>query len=561
MARCTCGARARRSSNPATGVTQHSSDRHQLLIASAIALAIMAALSLAVGWLVAGRFLRPLRTITATTREISATNLHERLNLTGPDDELKELADTFDELLDRLERSFAFERQFVANASHELRTPLAGMRTSLDVAMAKPGPVPRTHRHARRPAPPRARPGRPAARELPRARPQPARAARRPVDRLARRARPAARSSAEPTRSPRTDWTSSSGCRPDAWVTGNETLLSRMVGNVIDNSIGHNQPGGWVRVTTAVEDERAQLVVENGGPVLDPDQVEQLTQPFRRIGAERTGSDNGSGLGLSIVASIVEAHAGTLDLEALPDGGLRVAITLPLAVRDSSRSAGVRVLVVEDSRTLADALVEGLQDEGMAVDVAYDGLQAATKLDLNRYDVVVLDRDLPGVHGDTICRMITERENPAMVLMLTASGTPAQRVSGLSLGADDYLSKPFHFPELVLRIRALARRRPTAQARIFRAAGIELDPLHHTATRDGRRLDLSAKEFAVLEALMRARHAVLSAETLFAQVWDENVDPFTNTVQVTISRLRRKLGEPPAIETITNVGYRMRDSP
>ena len=124
----------------------------------------------------------------------------------------------------------------------------------------------------------------------------------------------------------------------------------------------------------------------------------------------------------------------------------------------------MRVLVVEDSRTLADALVEGLQDEGMAVDVAYDGLQAATKLDLNHYDVVVLDRDLPGLHGDTICRMITERENPAMVLMLTASGTAAQRVSGLSLGADDYLSKPFHFPELVLRIRALARRRPTAQA-------------------------------------------------------------------------------------------------
>jgi DNA-binding response OmpR family regulator len=221
----------------------------------------------------------------------------------------------------------------------------------------------------------------------------------------------------------------------------------------------------------------------------------------------------------------------------------------------------VKVLVVEDSTTLADALVEGLQDEGMAVDVAYDGLQAATKLDLSTYDVVVLDRDLPGVHGDTVCRMITERENPAMVLMLTASGTPAERVSGLSLGADDYLSKPFHLAELVLRIRALARRRPTAQARIFRAAGIELDPLHHTATRDGRRLDLSAKEFAVLEALMRAQHAVLSTEDIFARVWDENVDPFSNTVQVTISRLRRKLGEPQAIETITNVGYRITGTP
>jgi DNA-binding response OmpR family regulator len=220
----------------------------------------------------------------------------------------------------------------------------------------------------------------------------------------------------------------------------------------------------------------------------------------------------------------------------------------------------VRVLVVEDSHTLADALVEGLQGEAMAADVAYDGLQAVAKLDLNAYDVVVLDRDLPGVHGDTICRVITERENPAMVLMLTASDTPAERVSGLRLGADDYLPKPFHFPELVLRVRALARRQPTAQARMFRAAGIELDPLHHIATRDGRRLDLSAKEFAVLEALMRGQRAVLSAEDLFARVWDENVDPFTNTVHVTISRLRRKLGDPPAIETITNVGYRIAGS-
>jgi DNA-binding response OmpR family regulator len=220
----------------------------------------------------------------------------------------------------------------------------------------------------------------------------------------------------------------------------------------------------------------------------------------------------------------------------------------------------MRVLVVEDSRTLAEAIAEGLQDEGIAVDVAYDGVQAATKLDVNAYDVVVLDRDLPGIHGDTICHMITERENPAMVLMLTAAGTPAQRVSGLSLGADDYLSKPFHFPELVLRVRTLARRRPAAQARVFRAAGIELDPLHHTATREGRRLDLSAKEFALLEALMRAQHAVLSAEDLLEQVWDENADPFTNTVQVTISRLRRKLGEPPAIETIPTVGYRITES-
>jgi DNA-binding response OmpR family regulator len=217
----------------------------------------------------------------------------------------------------------------------------------------------------------------------------------------------------------------------------------------------------------------------------------------------------------------------------------------------------VRVLVVEDARVLADVVAEGLRDEGMAVDIAYDGLEASTKLDLNPYDVVVLDRDLPGLHGDLLCRKIADAENPAMVLMLTASGSPAQRVSGLQLGADDYLPKPFHFPELILRVRALARRRPKARARVLRAGGIGLDALRHTATREGRRLDLSSKEFAVLEALMRVEHAVLSAEDLLEQVWDEHADPFTNTVHVTLSRLRRKLGDPPVIETIPNVGYRI----
>jgi DNA-binding response OmpR family regulator len=217
----------------------------------------------------------------------------------------------------------------------------------------------------------------------------------------------------------------------------------------------------------------------------------------------------------------------------------------------------MRVLVVEDSRPLADVVVEGLRDQGMAVDVAYDGTEASSKLELNNYNVVVLDRDLPGVHGDTLCRMIAEGDNPVMVLMLTASGSPGDRVEGLALGADDYLAKPFHFPELVLRIRALARRQPEARARVLRAGGIELDPTRRLAIRDGRRLDLSAKEFAVLEALMRADQSPLSAESLLEKVWDEHADPFTNTVLVTISRLRRKLGDPPAIETIPNVGYRI----
>jgi DNA-binding response OmpR family regulator len=217
----------------------------------------------------------------------------------------------------------------------------------------------------------------------------------------------------------------------------------------------------------------------------------------------------------------------------------------------------VRVLVVEDVRRLADDIAEGLRDQAMAVDVAYDGLDAAAKLELNRYDVVVLDRDLPGLHGDTICRMITESADPAMVLMLTAAGSPGDRVTGLGIGADDYLSKPFHFPELVLRVRSLARRKPTAHPRVLRWAGIELDLLRRVVTRDGRPRELSAKEFALLEALMKAAPAVLSAEDLLEQVWDENADPFTKTVQVTIGRLRRKLGEPDTIETIPGVGYRI----
>jgi DNA-binding response OmpR family regulator len=217
----------------------------------------------------------------------------------------------------------------------------------------------------------------------------------------------------------------------------------------------------------------------------------------------------------------------------------------------------MRVLVVEDSRSLADVLVEGLRDQGMAVDAAHDGLTAAAKLDVNAYDVVVLDRDLPGIHGDALCQMITDRDDRVMVLMLTAAGTPGDRVAGLSHGADDYLAKPFHFPELVLRIRALARRQPAARGRVLRAQGIELDPVRHIASRDGRQLDLSVKEFGVLEALLRANPAFLRAEDLLEQVWDEFADPFTNTVTVTIGRLRRKLGDPPVISTTPGVGYRI----
>ena len=217
----------------------------------------------------------------------------------------------------------------------------------------------------------------------------------------------------------------------------------------------------------------------------------------------------------------------------------------------------MRVLVVEDERGLADDITEGLRDHGLAVDVTYDGLDAAGKINLYPYDVIVLDRDLPGLHGDSICRLVADTDNPAMILMLTAAESPGDRVAGLVLGADDYLAKPFHFPELVLRIHALARRRPAITNRILRAAGIELDPVRHTAARDGRSLDLSAKEFAVLRALLHASPGALTAEQLLLQAWDENIDPFTRTVYVTVARLKRKLGDPPPIQTKPGLGYRI----
>jgi DNA-binding response OmpR family regulator len=217
----------------------------------------------------------------------------------------------------------------------------------------------------------------------------------------------------------------------------------------------------------------------------------------------------------------------------------------------------MRVLVVDDERGLADDIAEGLRDRGLAVDVSYDGADAAAKMDLYPYDVIVLDRDLPGLGGDTVCRLVAEGEHPAMVLMLTAAGSPADRVAGLTLGADDYLAKPFHLPELILRVRALARRRPGAAARVLRAGDLELDPMRHTATRAGHRLELSAKEFAVLEALLQASPGSLTPEQLLYRAWDENADPFTRTVYVTIARLKRKLGKPQPIQSTPGIGYKI----
>jgi DNA-binding response OmpR family regulator len=221
----------------------------------------------------------------------------------------------------------------------------------------------------------------------------------------------------------------------------------------------------------------------------------------------------------------------------------------------------MRVLVVEDIPRHANRIAEGLRDQGIAVDLAYDGHEAISKVNVNPYDVVLLDRDLPGIHGDELCRIITRAEDAPMILMLTAAGGPSDRVEGLALGADDYLPKPFHFPELVLRIRALARRKPGARRPTLRAGGIELDPITGTVTRDDRTIELTKKERAVLEALLQASPAVLSAEQLLEQAWDENANPFTNAVKVTIARLRRKLGEPDIIQTTPGVGYRVVEAP
>ncbi len=217
----------------------------------------------------------------------------------------------------------------------------------------------------------------------------------------------------------------------------------------------------------------------------------------------------------------------------------------------------MRVLVVEDHEELAAAIATGLRREGMAVDLALDGAAALQRATVYEYDVIVLDRDLPVVHGDQVCEQLVEDSGHARVLMLTAAGGIEERVAGLSLGADDYLPKPFAFAELVARIRALGRRSQPALPPVMIHADLRLDPAQRVAHRGGRRLDLSPKELTVLELLMRAQGAVISAEQLLARGWDEAADPFSNVVKVTVSRLRRKLGEPPIIETVPGGGYRI----
>jgi signal transduction histidine kinase len=305
---------------------QRIADLHQLELWSGIALAIMAVLSSLLGWLVAGRVLAPLRTITGATQRISGSNLHERLAMGGPRDELRQLADTIDGLLQRLEAAFEAQRRFVANASHELRTPLTTMRASLDVAIAKPH-VPSQLRALDA----NLRQDLDQADELLESFLVLARVQHRELgaqtsvslaqvtgEALARRGEAIAAKRIELH-------TAVSPVR----VTGSETLLARMVDNLIDNAVRHNQSRGFIRVTTAADGDTARLVIESGGPVLDQGAVTQLAQPFRRLGADRTGSHNGHGLGLSIVASIAAAHGGDLSLHARQQGGLRAEISLP----------------------------------------------------------------------------------------------------------------------------------------------------------------------------------------------------------------------------------------
>ncbi|GLW31194.1 response regulator transcription factor [Actinoplanes regularis] len=217
----------------------------------------------------------------------------------------------------------------------------------------------------------------------------------------------------------------------------------------------------------------------------------------------------------------------------------------------------MRVLVVEDHEVLTRTIGLGLRREGMAVDLAFDGDEALDRLSVNRYEVVVLDRDLPGTHGDEVCRRIIAEHQTSRVLMLTASGAVQDRIEGLDLGADDYMPKPFDFAELVARIRALGRRPTVLVPPVLRSGDLTLDPNRRVASRGGRRLDLSPKEFGLLECLLAAGSRPVPAEELLEKVWDEAADPFTTVVKTTMRRLRNKLGDPPIVHTVREGGYRV----
>lgn len=343
------------------GQTQHAADLHSLLIMSAVALALMATVSVVLGWLIAGPVLRPLRTITSAARDISATNLSRRLALRGPDDELKELGDTLDALLERLEVAFESQRQFVSNASHELRTPLARLKTLLQVALGDPDATTASLRHAQ----------------------ERALASERQLEELidsllalARGEQPVLR--AEPVDlgeltsellRTRTDEIERRRLRADArldpaWTHGDRRLLERLVANLLDNAIRHNTPGGWLEVIVSMRSGLLLLSVTNTGPVIPPDELDRLEEPFHRAGADRTNRGDGHGLGLSIVAAIATSHGGALKLQALPEGGLRAEVDLlgrpgvcavAPAVADSAPAVPDSAPAVTDSASAVEA--------------------------------------------------------------------------------------------------------------------------------------------------------------------------------------------------------------
>jgi signal transduction histidine kinase len=307
---------------------QRATDLHTLLIMSVITLAVMAVASGVLGWLIAGRVLQPLRTITNTAREISATNLHRRLALAGPDDELKELGDTLDGLLGRLEVAFESQRRFVANASHELRTPLARLKTMLQVSLMDPDATPASLRLAQQRA-------LASERQLERlidalltlASGEQALQHREPID-LAAATSTLLRARAQEIerRKLRVD----AKLEP-AWTEGDPLLLERLIANLLDNAIEHNTPGGWLNIALATPAASVMLSVINGGPVIPADELDRLGQPFQQLAAERTNGGDGHGLGLSIVAAITTSHGGTLRLHARADGGLQAQVELPKA--------------------------------------------------------------------------------------------------------------------------------------------------------------------------------------------------------------------------------------
>jgi signal transduction histidine kinase len=356
----------------ATAVEQRDDLVEQLLIQFGIALAIMSVVSVALGWVVAGRVLAPLRTMTATTRRISYDNLHQRLALDGPDDELKRLADTIDDLLARLETAFDAQRRFVANASHELRTPLAMMRTSLDVATGKPEPIPVEVTALGE----KVREGLDQADRLldgflVLSRAQHGELGDHAAVSLSALVAAAVEARADEIAAQGLGVRVGAGTG-DARVRGSETLLAQLVANLIDNAVRHNVAGGWLSVAARTDGDVATLVVENGGPRLDAHRVQQLTQPFRRLGADRTstGSERGVGLGLSIVAAIASAHDGRVALDAREEGGLRVTVQLPLAQRALPAVAGRLV-----AEPLLGAGVERTPRDGAGATVA-DGSRA-----------------------------------------------------------------------------------------------------------------------------------------------------------------------------------------